>query len=175
MEWTITIMITVLLLGIGYLTASSTIEFSKTIQHRSGKIATWTLAVLLPLLLLIAVWIYNGIAVCSYCKSITINTYTPANWIVDVNICRDCVEYVDVCNYCVRYADSETAKLFKKPDKNSITQHICRTCDGDINMRDDELGESFVLAALILINIGHWATLFVSGIMWLVKNRKKRK
>ena len=77
MEWTITIMITVLLLGIGYLTASSTIEFSKTIQHRSGKIATWTLAVLLPLLLLIAVWIYNGIAVCSYCKSITINTYTP--------------------------------------------------------------------------------------------------
>ena len=175
MEWTIAIMITVLLLGIGYLTASSTVELSKTIQHRSGKITTWTLAVLLPLLLLIAVWIYNGIAVCSYCKSITINTYTPANWIVDVNICRDCVEYVDVCNYCVRYTDSETAKLFKKPEKNSITQHICRTCDRDINMRDYEIGESFVLAALSLINIGHWATLFVSGIMRLVKNRKKRK
>ena len=173
MEWVFVSIFILSLLGYGFLTANGVFLSSKAMKRPIGKLSVLGCAVVLPVLLSAGVWIYNGIAVCSHCKSVTLNTYTPDNWIVDVKICRDCVEYVDVCNYCVKYADSETAKLFKKPDKNSITRHRCRTCDGDINMCDDEIGELLLQAALVIWLIGHWGTMIVAGISRLIKKIKR--
>lgn len=174
MEWVIAGVLILFLLGCGCLTASGAILYSETMKRPIGKLSVRIGAVFLPVLLLSVIWIYNGIAVCSHCKSVTVNSYTPDNWIVDVNICRKCVEYIDVCDYCVKYVDSETAKLYKKPDKNSLTQRVCRNCDGSINMRDDEIGELFVQAALVVWLLGHWGTMIVAGIVWLVKKCKRK-
>ena len=172
MENILCIMIIISLLGTGYVTANILLWPGSCSQQRRIKIAAWGAAVLLPLLLLTGVRIYNGIARCSYCKSITVNSYNENKWITDVGICRKCVEYIDVCRECVRDVDREDAKLFKKPDKKALIQYRCRRCDGDINMHDDEEEELFCFIALIFISIGHFATLLVMGIIALVKNRK---
>lgn len=173
MEWVIAVVFILGMLYCGIVSACGVFRCLRKVNHPIGKISALTGAVILPFLFVAAIWLYNGIAYCSYCNSITDNSYTADNWITKVNICRKCVEYVDVCESCVKYVDSETAKLFKEPEKNAPVQHYCRTCDGDINMYDDEIGELFLQAVLVIWLIGYWLTMLAAGSVWVIKKCKK--
>ena len=164
MQWIIAASIVFLMLGTGYSTADGTLCLSRKIRHRTGKTALFAVSVILPILIYAVVWLYNGISICSFCRSVTDNSQTEAPWITRVDICRKCVEYVDSCKMCAKY----------EAVKSAAVQQRCRSCDGYIDMNNDEIGECFVQILLFLIVTGHLATLTISGIVWIVKNKKKR-
>ena len=172
MEWVIAILIVISMLWIGYLTASLFAVFSRYSSNRIGKLAIWIVAVFLPILLYAVIWVYNGVSKCSSCQSVTTNIQTRDPWITDVELCRKCVKYVDACQICAPNTGSQTDKRATPLEKSASARQVCLDCDGYIGMSDDELGETFVLVCLILINIGHLATLSVLGVIRLVENRK---
>lgn len=168
------IVLVLLLLAFGNQIALLLAECGKVLQNRMGKVAIWILAVSLPILLWAAVLVCCGIAKCSCCRSVTINTYNKNYWVSTVKVCRKCVKYVDVCKFCVKYADSKNAEQLKEPEKNAADRYVCYTCDGNINMHDDEEGELFFQIGLIFWTIGYWMTMIVMGVAGLVKKYKRK-
>ena len=172
MELTQLIILILLLLILGVQTAGAVVCCIEEIKRPIGKILVWSSAVILPFLFLIVLWIYAGIAVCSQCKSITINTYTVDHWIIDVPYCRKCPKHFDGGKQGKKDIDSEPAELPEKTEKNFLVLYILM--DLITNRHDDETGEIFVKAVFIFWLLGYVTTMIVGGSLLLIKKYRSR-
>ena len=179
MEWHIYVGIPFLLL-IGYQIADILVMVRGLCQRRSSKIATGGAMVLLPILIFIAVWMYNSITICSHCRSVSTNSPISNLLSIDAQWCRKCFRHVGACKICAEYQKKKTTAPVDLPDKTAFAPQS--DFDRDDSYHDDD-GFDFafagfiVLACLFLINIGYFARLSVLGITWFVKrgNFKSKK
>lgn len=89
MEWYIYVEIPLLLL-IGYQIANILVMLRGLFQRRSSKIAIGGAMVLLPILIFIAVWMYNSITICSHCRSVSTNSPISNLLSIDAQWCQKC-------------------------------------------------------------------------------------
>lgn len=130
------------------------------IRCKYCKITSCICAVLLPTIVFIVIYLYQGVVVCTYCGSFVFNKYTTDHWITTHYLCEKCVKYI----YCV---DSE--HMWESPKR----PEVCTSCEGFITCHNEDdffyeiVFNVLYLSFFIACNI----TLFVSIIITLCRNK----
>ena len=156
-----------LLLGLfctGILIACHTIPFLGSRRNRREKILFLAGALLLPLGILAGIWLYQGGMICNGCGSISTNICTQDPWIIRVDVCNHCVQYID-CN--------GTKHLQQSPP----LPQICLSCQEDLVMKNEEFGEFLLFSSLLFIFGSYYLHLLGQGLFFLGQQclRHKKK